>query len=278
MLLFSIVTPVLNGSIYIARYLNSLQSQEYVNWEAIIIDDGSSDGTYEELLSIAKDDSRIKCAKRNNRKIVQSPYAARNQGLSCVKGDYVLFLDIDDFWLPTFLSDYNMRLEQDGAIHLLYSNYYRYKAGDDSLHLRQVHYFRPTTFWCQFFNPVPMLTACVRTEVIKQMGIQFEPVNHEDYRFWLKLIRNIDEKNIYCNEAPLSVYIQRPLSLSSNKLRAFLWTIDCHRKGDRLYNWKLPIRMIFFIFVQTIFIVSSTFRSNMVPASLKSQIQVMLEI
>ena len=105
---FSIITPVFNGKNFIDDYIISLKSQLYKNWEAIIIDDNSSDDSYKYLKYLTKDDRRFRVYKNKLKKQIQSPYSARNYGLKKIRGSYICFLDIDDFWLPEKLkSDFN---------------------------------------------------------------------------------------------------------------------------------------------------------------------------
>ena len=97
---FSVVTPVLNGHDYVLRYVNCLKSQVHTHWEALIVDDGSSDGTINLLRDLTYNDSRFRLFINPLTKSHKGPYQARNYALSYLRGDFVCFLDIDDFWHP----------------------------------------------------------------------------------------------------------------------------------------------------------------------------------
>ncbi|MEG0961763.1 MAG: glycosyltransferase [Lachnospiraceae bacterium] len=93
-IMFSIIIPVYNRCEYIDRCVESVLGQTYLKWEAILIDDGSTDNSLERCQSWSKQDNRIKCIERKH----AGQGAARNSGIDIAKGAYLLFLDSDDWW------------------------------------------------------------------------------------------------------------------------------------------------------------------------------------
>ena len=91
--LVSIVLPTYNRGYCLARAINSVLIQTYENWELLIVDNNSSDETNELLREYV--DLRIKVHHLNNEGIIAR---ARNFGLSSSRGDWVAFLDSDDWW------------------------------------------------------------------------------------------------------------------------------------------------------------------------------------
>lgn len=91
--MISVITPVYNAENYIARAIESVQAQGFNDYEHIIINDGSSDNTSKVVERYAKKDQRIKLISQKN----AGAAAARNKGLECAKGEYVTFVDGDDF-------------------------------------------------------------------------------------------------------------------------------------------------------------------------------------
>lgn len=89
--LVSVIIPVYNGSKYILTAINSVIRQTYSNYEIIVIDDGSTDNTRQQL---KKYQSQITYIFQEN----QGSAAARNVGIHLSKGELVAFLDSDDFW------------------------------------------------------------------------------------------------------------------------------------------------------------------------------------
>ena len=94
----SIIIPVYNRINLISETLHSVYKQTFSNWEIIIVDDGSSDGTFEMVLKEAEKDSRVHVIK--NTSGIKGPSSARNIGLKDSKGEFVLFLDSDDLLKP----------------------------------------------------------------------------------------------------------------------------------------------------------------------------------
>ena len=93
-LLFSVIVPAYNSELYIEKCIKSVLNQTYDNFELIIINDGSKDSTLEICEKYSKKDDRVSVFSQEN----SGHTAARNQGLLKSRGQYVLFLDSDD-WL-----------------------------------------------------------------------------------------------------------------------------------------------------------------------------------
>lgn len=92
--LVSIIVPVYNVADYLDESLKSLAEQSYQNLDIIIIDDGSTDGSDKIVDKFAKNRKNVRVIHQENRGLS----AARNRGLEIVKGDYITFLDSDDFF------------------------------------------------------------------------------------------------------------------------------------------------------------------------------------
>lgn len=94
--LVSVVIPTYNRDYCLTRTLASLQAQSYVNWEAIVVDDGSTDATAGLLRGLAANDARIRYHFQANAGVSR----ARNAGLALARGECIAFLDSDDTWWP----------------------------------------------------------------------------------------------------------------------------------------------------------------------------------
>ena len=97
---FSFIIPVYNAEKTIARCLESIQRQSFADFEVIIIDDGSRDNSLAICSKYAKKDKRFLVLHQEN----SSASAARNRGLKSAKGQYLCFVDSDDFISPDYLS------------------------------------------------------------------------------------------------------------------------------------------------------------------------------
>lgn len=99
--LISIIVPVYKVEQYLQTCIESIQAQTYSNWETILVDDGSPDKCGEICDEYAKKDQRIKVVHKENGGLS----SARNAGLDLPpKGDFITFLDSDDFLHPDYLS------------------------------------------------------------------------------------------------------------------------------------------------------------------------------
>ena len=108
---FSVVIPVYNGAPYLRECLDSVVAQTFANWEAICIDDGSTDGSGAILDEYAAKDKRIMVIHAENRGVS----AARNAGIDIASGKYVTFLDGDDVYEPFWLETFHRLIEETGA-------------------------------------------------------------------------------------------------------------------------------------------------------------------
>ncbi len=90
---FSIIIPTYNVEKYICKCLDSISEQIYDDWEAICINDGSTDGSLEFLEEYAKGDGRFQIISQGNQGLAET----RNVGIRAAKGEWILFVDSDDF-------------------------------------------------------------------------------------------------------------------------------------------------------------------------------------
>src|SRR5437870_4864196 len=98
--LISVVIPAHNRQDQVARAIESVRAQTYTDLEIVVVDDGSRDATVPVIEEQARQDPRV-------RLLVQSPQrgaqAARNAGIRLARGEWIAFLDSDDYWLPDSL-------------------------------------------------------------------------------------------------------------------------------------------------------------------------------
>ena len=96
----SVVVPVYNAEKYLAKCIDSVLKQTYTDWELILIDDGSTDGSADIVDRAAAGDGRIIAVHQKN----AGPGEARNCGIDVASGDYVVFLDSDDYIAPEYFA------------------------------------------------------------------------------------------------------------------------------------------------------------------------------
>ncbi|WP_354585085.1 glycosyltransferase family 2 protein [Hymenobacter sp. UYCo722] len=125
--LVSVIIPSYNYSAYISDAINSILEQTYPHWEVIVVDDGSKDNTAEVVARFTAQDARIKYHHQQN----QGLSAARNKGIALAQGDYLQFLDADDYISKRKFELQVGLLEQNADAALVYADTYIYTHSDD---------------------------------------------------------------------------------------------------------------------------------------------------
>ena len=113
---FSIVIATYNRANLVKRALKSLISQTETDWEAIIINDGSTDNTYEQILPYIKDYAKIRYVRKVHSGVVQS----KNKGINLSNGKYISFLDSDDEYSSNHLKTRKQILLDNPTVKFLY--------------------------------------------------------------------------------------------------------------------------------------------------------------
>ena len=111
--MFSIIIPTYNRAHLISKGIDSILAQTFENWELIIVDDGSTDNTKELIASYQEKDARIRYIYQEN----SERSAARNNGIDKAKGNYICFLDSDDYYLPNHLFNLNNCISDQVTIY-----------------------------------------------------------------------------------------------------------------------------------------------------------------
>lgn len=109
---FSVIVPVYNVEKYLRECLDSVLNQSYPDWEAICVNDGSTDGSAAILEEYAQKEARVKVVSQPNGGLS----AARNTGLKAASGEYVLFLDSDDWLEPQALEVLASKLDGEDML------------------------------------------------------------------------------------------------------------------------------------------------------------------
>lgn len=124
--LISVIVPVYNTERFLDTCIQSILSQTYQNFEIILVDDGSTDGSPEKCDLYAESDSRIRVIHKKN----GGQSSARNRGLDVCKGDYISFVDSDDWIEPDMYMTLLGLLEEHDASLAVCSRYDAYENSD----------------------------------------------------------------------------------------------------------------------------------------------------
>ena len=185
--LVSIVMPTWNCAEFVCESIQSVLEQTYTNWELLIQDDCSADGTREVVLPYFEKDSRIKYARNS-----QNSGAAitRNNALQRAKGRWIAFLDSDDLWMPQKL-ERQLRLMVDNSYAFSYTGY---EEMDEKSHATGVSISGPkhVSKWGMYAFCWPgCLTVMYDSEKVGLLQIADIKKNN-DYAMWLKVIQKAD--------------------------------------------------------------------------------------
>lgn len=225
--LVSIIMPSYNTELYIANSIRSVISQTYKNWELIIIDDCSSDGTIDIIKSF--NDKRIKLLvnKKNSGAAI-----SRNRGLKEACGKFIAFLDSDDMWNKNKLK-IQLQFMKKYDYHFTYSDYRIQKngiwlpyicTGPLKVNLRKLYNY------CYFFTS----TVIYEREYVGLIQIEDLKKNN-DYAMWFQALRNVDA---YRLPRCLSYYVKHEESISSgHKWKLIKWHYILYRKGLQKGPW-----------------------------------------
>ncbi len=243
--LISIIIPAFNAGAVISQSLASARAQTCSDFEAIIVDDGSTDDTVARAKQFAEADARFTILPHANAGVS----AARNAALEKARGNFIAFLDADDVWLPEKLSRQMERLKKNPAVNFIFTNYFIWD-GEKNLGLR---YSRPEKMPLKnldrkliFFCLFGISSVMVKRELILRAG-HFDPEFSyaEDWDFWLRLSESgLRAEGIF---EPLMRYRVWPGNVSKNDVRMARANVRVlekallRKKQNRAYRKSLQI-------------------------------------
>lgn len=216
--LVTVIMPAYNAGRFVADAVESVIAQTFLDWEMLIVDDGSTDRTAEIIAEYERRDRRIRVVTLEpNRGLAN----ARNEGLDRARGDFIAFIDSDDVWLPEKITRQVAAMEQHRA-DISYTGYERRREGRQRGTLmvvpEQVSYRSMLGR-----NKIAASTAMVRRSTCG--WARFPQVRGtEDHRYWLALLRDGSLRVIGVAQQ-LAVYRIHGSAVSANKLQqaGFAW-------------------------------------------------------
>jgi len=232
--LISIITPSYNAIKFIEETYLSIDKQTYSQWEWLITDDCSNDGTWEYVLSIASKDNRIKPVKNSQN---SGAAVSRNNSIARAKGDFIAFLDSDDIWLPEKLSLHIDFMEQQQA-NISFTPYMLIDESSTDLN-QQVDVNKNGAFSYQdmLIKKATMgcCTVVVRVSAFSDLSMPLIRAG-QDYALWLKLLKTEQQAIIF--PKVLSQYRIVSNSLSRNKIKKAYKIWQVYRDIEKLNVFK----------------------------------------
>ena len=253
----TIIMPVYNKAKYLNESIQSVLNQTFLNFELLIVNDGSTDESEKIVQSFMKQDKRIKYFKQENKGVA----VARNTGILMATGEYIAFLDADDLYKETFLE---RMLEVIKDKNVAICNY-NFKSNDKLIKTKWKCKDGDILIDYIYNKCVPNMNCwLIKRTFISKYELRFPTENSwgEDQSFFMKVLCH--EKHILCVNEALTIYnTDIPNSLSENSLEKLFkditwlseikqyiqqYVIDQDKKEAALYaidTYKLPALLIY---------------------------------
>lgn len=227
---FSVIIPLYNKAPYLKKALESVFGQTFQDFELIVVDDGSIDESYLVAKQLLENSGiKYQLIHQDNAGVS----VARNNGVAASHGDYVCFLDADDWWALDFLEKMNIMIREYPEAGIYGSNYYYVKSGRQKVCVTTAEsgYIN----YCRVYSErlqMPLWTGavCIPRPIFDEMG-GFKPQLKlgEDFDLWIRIARKY--KVAFLNE-PHSFYSQdsdatwRLIGKLHHPKNHMLWNLD----------------------------------------------------
>lgn len=225
----SIIVPVYNVENYIRETVASVEAQTFGDWELLLVEDGSGDGSRQvaEALLREKADRRLHLILQEN----AGAAAARNRGLREAQGRYITFLDADDLWSPDKLEKQLALMEKKKAAF----SFTGYEFADENgIGTGRIVRVPETIQYRQALRNTTIFTSTVMfdTERIPKERLEMPGVKSEDTALWFRVLR--EGVTAYGLDENLVRYRRVAGSLSANKLEAIRRIWNLYRREEKL--------------------------------------------
>jgi len=220
----SVIVPIYQVEKYLPKCIDSILAQTFHDFELILVNDGTKDNSPAIMQAYAERDPRIRLVHKENGGLS----SARNAGLEVASGEYIAFVDADDYVDPTLLADTVAAMKQSGADQVLfnYRQVFDNQVCDAYLHFEDevidleklglAQYFY--RYWMPYKHGQEAWSKLYRRSVIEDNSLRFEPNNEifaEDTLFSAMYL--FHTKKIAALSKPYVYYIQRGDSLMGLK-------------------------------------------------------------
>lgn len=227
--LVSVIIPCFNSSKTIVRAIKSVlvQSNEF-NIEIILIDDFSEDDTLKKIKNF-EPPKNISIIVLKNEKNMGAGYS-RDKGIANSKGQYIAFLDADDYWLPNKLENQINFLKENENIAIVYSDYFIEKNVSNYEDLRLIKTPSEVSNKInKFINHIPNSTAILESKLAKKFRYPFIKIRN-DFIFWNKILNHYGVIAFNCNPGTGYVVYGSNPGISSDKIRLISYQWKTYRE------------------------------------------------
>lgn len=217
----SVLMPAYNSEKYIAESIESILNQTFIDFEFIIINDGSTDNTAKIINQYATKDSRIKFVNNSKNKGL---IGVLNEGLELCRGEYIARMDSDDISLPTRFEKQIAYMDAHPECGVLGTYFHVFGTRNEDIILPQYVRILDLAYACMVGHPTIML----RKSVIDKYDFRydFNYKHAEDYELWSRMImvteiHNLPEILLYyrLGDTNVSVVYSQTQKSVSNRVR-----------------------------------------------------------
>lgn len=223
--MLSIIVPVYNTEKYLRKCITSILDQTFTDYEVIVVDDGSSDGSKKILKEFEGKDSKIKCFYKENGGLS----SARNYGLDHACGSHIMFVDSDDYLLPGALESLMKNFSDDvSAVFsrpvVEYEDLHTWKKFDDEYFA--IPYSGKFTVDTTMLKKLPVVAwaKVYRKSIIDEFQLRFpEGLLYED-NYWYWCFFSVITSKVFFVQNPTYCYVRHKGSImadSSNKKEGY---------------------------------------------------------
>lgn len=217
---FSIIIPCYNSQDYIIETLDSIKNQSFKNFEVILVDDLSSDNSYNISVDYFNNNNLSGiCVKKDLSIYPKGVSGARNQGIDLAKGEWICFLDSDDLYHPERLNFAFKSIEKYNNCFALYHKPHDFMDGSSIVfenYLFEKVEIRSSNILNEMLNLnlIYTSTVSIKKEIFNKYKFNYLLNGIEDYYLWLQICKNSEW--IYLN-CPLTEYRVRKSSLMGGR-------------------------------------------------------------
>lgn len=225
--LVSIITPVYNAERFLGDTIKSIQNQTYKNWELVLVDDCSKDGSADMIKEFQANDDRIRYIKLEKN---SGASVSRNTGIKNAKGRFIAFVDSDDIWQPEKLK-IQIEYMLENKLGFTFTSY-RYMKEDGRLTKKVAKAPKKINYRGLLKNTIiGCSTVVIDKEIVGEFSMPLVR-RGQDTATWLQILKTQDYA--YGIEKDLVNYRLVGDSLSSNKIKALKRTWNTYRNVEKL--------------------------------------------
>ena len=211
---FSVIMPLYNKGAYVEKAIRSVLEQTYPHYELIVVNDGSKDNSAIIAEELLKNVPNVRLINQENAGVA----VARNNGVTQAKGDYICFLDADDWWNVSFLQEMQQFIKDYPEAGIWGTNYWYVKKGKTHVAVPcETGYINyPKLYAETSVMPLTSISVCIKKDIFNELGGFPKGIKlGEDFLLWTKIA--LHHKVAFLNKAVAYYNNDIPASLRATR-------------------------------------------------------------